>query len=421
MTDNRAELIESAGAAVKKQFRGSISDVASRALEFPSVWASTGSLALDRLCAGTNPGGLPIGKRQGRIVHIYGEWSTGKSLLLDHLFYDVLVRLRGLAKCCETEGSRDPHFAQAIGLPLDLLVIDRPDTIEQAFDMFEAWHEDVRGQDAKIPVIYGFDSLDSTEAEKSAGEGLSKGGGWHYGGGRSEALGVALRRMARVCARYPTSVVLLNQVRDNVGVMFGPKKRTPGGNPPHFYASLELYLKASARPGSGYVRSPLPVPPLSQAAVKRLGLYDLYTDKGKVSERGAVVGRYITARVMKTKMSTTLDTTADFYLDFRKGAHRWEGLAERMMFEGRLSCAKDGASDYVMQSDGAVLQRDGDGGVSGDLLKLLKFSTKKEWLNYVAQHQGEVLSVVREETTGDDEVGEVVGGDVQAVREEAGA
>lgn len=379
--DDRRALIKMAQDAVKKSFKGSITDIASRSLEFPSVWASTGSLALDRLCAGGNPGGIPMGKRQGRIIHIAGEWSTGKSLVLDHMFKSVIVDLKGLAKCAETEGTRDPHFAMAIGLPLDLLIIDRPDTIEQAFDMFEEWHEAIRKKDAEIPILYGFDSLDSTEAEKSAKEGLSKGGGWHYGGGRAEALGAALRRMAKVCSRYPTTVVLLNQTRDNVGVMFGPKKRTPGGNPPHFYSSLEVMLSASPRPGSGYVRSSVPVPELSAAAIKRLGLYSLYTKDGEASDKGAVVGRYIRAKVTKSKMSTTLDTSADFYIDFRTGVHQWEGLAERLMFEGSLKCAPDGATDFSMPD---VL---GEGGTP------VTFASKKDWLNYLAQNLG-VLGAV---------------------------
>ena len=370
-SDGREALIKVAAAAVKKAFKGSISDVASRALEFPSVWASTGSLALDRLCSGRNPGGIPIGPRQGRIVHIAGEWSTAKSVLLDQMFKSVIVDLKGLAKCAETEGTRDPHFANAIGLPLDLLVIDRPDTIEQAFDMFESWHSAIRKEDERIPVIYGFDSLDSTEAEKAAKEGLSKGGGWHYGGGRPEALGAALRRMAKICSRYPTTVVLLNQTRDNVGVLFGPKKYTPGGNPPHFYSSLELMLTASPRPGGGYVRSALPVPELSKEAIRRLGLYDLYTKDGEASERGTVIGRYIRAKVTKTKVATTLDTTADFYVDFHRGVHLWEGLAERLMFEGILKCARDGATDYELVDAAGELQ---------------KFPSKKTLLNWLAGH-----------------------------------
>lgn len=354
---DRQALIKLAAAAVKKTFKGSISDIASQSLEFPSVWASTGSLALDRLFSGFNPGGVPMGPRYGRIIHIPGEWSTGKSLLLDHLFKSVIVDLKGLAKRSETEGSADPHFANAIGLPLDLLSVDRPDTIEQMFDMFIEWHAAVRKQDAEIPIIWGVDSLDSTEAEKAADHGLSESGGWRMGGGASEALGAGLRKMAKVVSRYPTTVVMLNQTRDNVGVMFGPKKRTSKGNAPHFYASLEVWLKPCPRPGRGYVRAGVDAPKLSQETIKRLGLYNLADT--------AVVGRYVRATCTKTKIATTLESSADFYIDFRKGVHRWEGLAERLFSEGLLLANAD-MSEFEM----------------GDK----KFASKKDWLNHVAQH-----------------------------------
>jgi RecA/RadA recombinase len=377
---DRRALIAAATKAVRKQFKGSITDIASRALEFPSVWASTGSLSLDRLCAGFNPGGIPMGPRYGRIIHIAGEWSTAKSLILDHLFKSVLVDLGGLAKCTETEGSRDPHFANAIGLPLDLLVIDRPDSFEHAFDMFESWHEAIRKEDEEIPVIWGFDSLDSTEAEKSTGKALSESGGWHFGGGRAEVLGAGLRRMAKLCSRYPTTIVLLNQTRDNVGAMFGPKKRTPGGNPPHFYASLELMLKASPRPGGGYVRSDVAMPEFTKAAIKRLGLYNL--------EDTAVIGRYIRATCTKTKMSTTLDTTADFYVDFRRGIHAWEGLAERLIAEGLLRTNPDASGDFEMP--GVTMRDQPDKDKAEFVDAPAKFKTKREWLNFVAKNM-EVL------------------------------
>lgn len=365
--DGRAALIASAAAAVKKKHRGSISDVASLALEYPTVFASTGSLSLDRLCAGLNPGGVPIGEHYGCIVHIAGEWSTGKTLVLDQMFLDVLVRLKGLAKRTETEGTASPHFPEAIGMPLNLLSIDRPDSFEQAWDMFYDWHEDIRKQDRTIPVLWGFDSLDSTEADKSAEKGLGESGGWHFGGGRAEVLGAILRKMAKVCSRYPTTLVMLNQTRDNVGVMFGPKKRTPGGNPPHFYASLEFWLSGSTgRGGKGFVRSQVDLPKFDQKTMKHLGLYD-------VEDAGAVVGRYIKAKCTKTKVSTTLDTSAEFYLDFRRGMHRWEGLVERLVLEGMVRTNKD-------MSEFQATDRE-----TGEAVKM---ETKKACLNYIASHLG---------------------------------
>ena len=44
----------------------------------------------------------------------------------------------------------------------------------------------------------------------------------------------------------------------------------------------------------------------------------------------------------------TFDTTADFYLDFRKGINPWEGLMERLIFEGILKTSPDGLSDFEM-------------------------------------------------------------------------
>lgn len=325
---DRKRLLALGQTAVKKAFRGQPTGLAKSEYEFPSVFASTGSLSLDRLFAGRNPGGAPIGKRFGRVIHLAGEWSTAKSLVLDHMFKDVVVNLGGLAKRTETEGSADPHFANAIGLPLDLLSVDRPDSFEKAFDMFIEWHDAIRKEDEEIPIIWGFDSIATTEADKAANQGLSESGGWHFGGGKAEALGAGLSKIVKLCSRYPTTLVLINQTRDNVGQMFGPKKRTPGGHAPHFYASLEIWLSGAPRPGGGFIRSTVPQPELTKETIKRLGLYDL--------EKTAVVGRYIRAKCTKTKMSTTLETTADFYVDFRKGVHKWEGLIERLVFEGRV-------------------------------------------------------------------------------------
>ena len=368
MSDDRKALMRAGAAAVKKFSKTAVSEPASKALEFTSLWASTGSLALDRLFSGRNPGGIPMGPRFGRVIHIPGEWSTGKSLLLDHAFKSVIVDLKGLAVCTETEGTRDPHFANAIGLPLDMLLIQRPKSFEEGFDMFIEWHNAVRKEDAEIPILWGWDSLDSSESEKSSDQGLTESGGWHFGGGRAEVLGAGLRKLVVLTSRFPTTLIMLNQTRDNVGVMFGPKKRTPGGNPPHFYASLEVMLSPSSRPDKGLVRDAAREHGLTDAALKRLGLK-------YVIDNTRVRGRYIQAKVSKTKMAMTFDTTAEFYLDFQRGLHAWEGLAERLMFEGLLLTGSDGASDFEMAGK--------------------KFPNKTEWLKWLSLelNKGEYDSV----------------------------
>ncbi len=360
-----SEIVARASAAVKKRFRDGYSMSAEEALETPSVWASTGSRALDRICSGHNPGGLPLGPTQGRVIHIAGEWSTGKSLLLDHGF-KTTQDLGGLCLCSETEGSRDAHFANAIGLDLSRLEIQRPMTIEELVDMGLTWHDEVRRtkDGATIPILWGLDSIDSTEAEKSADKGMSEGGGWHFGGGRSEALGAGLRKIVNRTARYPTTFVMLNQTRDNVGVMFGPKKRTSGGNAPHFYSSLEIMLTPSPM---GLVRAPSLLKPLSGETAKRLGLQF-------AKDTGRVRGRWVRAKVTKTKLGATMMQEADFFIDFRRGISQWGGMLQALL--------RDGIVEYMPDEVG-IRHRTLDG-------ELVEFAGTQAWLDWLAAHLEEL-------------------------------
>lgn len=358
------DLIRRASDKVRRTYKGAISERASSALELPSVFVSTGSLVLDRLCAGVNPGGFPIGPNLGRVVHLAGEWSTAKSLILDHVLAST-QRMGGVGLVSETEGSRDTHFAEAIGLDLNLLEIQRPETLEEAVDQGLTFHDEIRrtAGGETIPFVWGLDSLDSTETQRTAEKGLSQGGGWHYGGGKSEALAAGLRKIVQRCARYPTTFILLNQTRDVVQtgpMQFGPKKRTPGGNPSHFYASLEIMLSPSSL---GLVRAKSPMQPLSKELTRRLGLYG--------ADKGWVIGRWIRARITKTKIAPTLFDEGDFYVDFRRGVHLWGGFLQTMLREGRIGLAPDGTGVRMRQ-------------FKDDL----EFATHAEWLIWMRDHLG---------------------------------
>ena len=365
--DARHALLAAAEAGVRKRYKDALMGRAAKELVLPSVFVSSNSLALDRICSGRNPGGLPIGPRAGRVVHVYGVWSTGKSLILDEWFKDVIVGHGGLGYRMESEGTADPHFANAIGLPLDLLHIDRPETLEAGLDHFIEWHDKIREKDETIPIVFGLDSLDSSEAERAADKGLSEGGGWRYGGGKSEALGAGLRKMATRTARYPTTLVILNQTRENPGIMFGQKHQSTGGNAPHFYCSLELRLTRSPL---GDIRGPYRGSPLTATQRKRYGFGP--------ADHGDVVGRYVRATVTKTKLASTYQQYTDFYIDFNRGVHRWAGLLQRMIYEGKVLVREDGAvQQRLVDADGVVDTQD--------------FPDANAWTTYVAEHP-EVLA-----------------------------
>lgn len=327
-------------------------------LEAPKYWLSTGSLSLDHALAGQLPGGIPIGAKTGKIVHIAGAFSTGKSLMLMHVFKSVL-EAGGFAVLSETEAAADRYFAECIGVDVRDLEIMRPENIGVMFDAFFEYHEKVRRKYPRVPMVWGIDSIDSSEAQRAARDGLSESKAWMYGGGKSEELGAALRRFnAKCCSRYPTTLVLLNQTRDKVGgTAFGPQKTTSGGNPPHFYSSIEAMLSVGKL---GTVRGKFMGPKLSGETAKRLGL--------KAGIQGRVIGRWIEAKITKNKLSDTLLSTAPAYIDFRRGFHRYAGLLQRFITQELVR---------LDEKSGRVAQKLADGSVK-------VFDSEKAWAAWVA-------------------------------------
>jgi len=334
---DQRKLIERASAAVKKRYGGKISsERASVDLVFPTLWASTGSLALDRAIAGRLPGGVPMGPKRGKTVHVFGDPSLGKTLLLVMLLKGV-QDLGGFGLVSDTEGGWDPHFATAIGLDLERVEIQRPATLEEMFDAGLEWVESVRKGDPDVPVLWGVDSITLIEAERSAGKAMSESGAWHFGGGKSEALGAGLSRVTNLCTRSQTSFVVLNQIRENVGVMFGPTKRPTGGWPARFAASVEIQLTSS-----------------------RLGV--------EKDDRGRTVGRWVHAKIVKNRVAPPF-RECDFYVDFRKGIRRWAGVAESLDDDGIIAVkreAKAGGKGRVVGTEFTVVR-------TGEVLPLKQF------------------------------------------------
>lgn len=353
-------LLEQASARVHRAHKTGLSERASTALALPSLFASTGSLVLDRISAGKNPGGLPF----GRVIHMPGKYSTGKTLILDHVLKSV-IRMGGLGNVSEAEGSRDPHFAKAIGLDLNLLELQRPASLEELFDMGIEWHDAIRDQKdgERIPIVWGIDSLDASEALKASGP-LTKSGGWHYGGGKSEALGAGLRKVVNRCARFPTLVFLLNQTREDPTVVYGEKDRPTGGNAPRFYCSLEVMLSLSPL---GAVRGAYKGPPLTPLVRKRLGF--------NKTDSGDVMGRWVRAKISKTKIAPTFLQEADFYIDFQKGVAPWAGLLQRFIREGFVNAKENGEVTHRIE-----------GG------EIVDFPNSRAWVQWLSEHPQYLLT-----------------------------
>lgn len=189
----------------------------------------TGSLALD-IALGV--GGVP----RGRVIEIYGPESSGKTTLSLHIVAEAQKR-GGIAAFIDAEHALDPKYAGRIGVRMDDLLISQPDTGEQALEIVETL---VQSNAVDVVVVDSVAAL-TPRAEIEGDMGDS------HMGLHARLMSQALRKLTASVARSKTTVIFLNQIRMNIGVMFGNPEVTTGGKALKFYSSVRLEVRRRAQ------------------------------------------------------------------------------------------------------------------------------------------------------------------------------
>lgn len=189
---------------------------------------STGALSLD-LALGV--GGVP----RGRVIEIYGEESSGKTTVCQHIIANA-QKAGGKCAFIDTEHALDPNYAKALGVDTDELLISQPDCGEDALNIAE-WL--IRSNAIDVLVI------DSVAALTPRSELEGQMGDSHMGL-QARLMSQALRKLTPLISKSRTCVIFTNQIREKIGVMFGSPKTTTGGNALKFYASVRLDIRRIA-------------------------------------------------------------------------------------------------------------------------------------------------------------------------------
>src|ERR1700756_4971611 len=185
----------------------------------------TGALSLD-IALGI--GGVP----RGRIVEIFGPESSGKTTLVYHLIAEA-QRLGGVCAFVDAEHAMDPLYAQQIGVDIDELLVSQPDYGEQALEVV-----DMLIRSGAVDVI----AIDSVAA-LTPRAGLEGQMGDQTVGVQARMMSQAMRKLTGILSRTQTLCVFTNQIREKVGVMFGPTETQPGGRALKFYSSVRLDIR----------------------------------------------------------------------------------------------------------------------------------------------------------------------------------
>jgi len=179
-------------------------------------------------------GGYPL----GRVVNIVGDRSTGKTLVAIEATANFAHEYqKGDIYYAETESSFDRGYAANLGMPVDRIdFLEGIDTIE---DYFEAVAKLLKGRNKINPGILVLDSLDALSDRQELDRKIDEGS---YGAAKAKFMSQMFRRQIRELEEQQILVLIISQIRDNIGVTFGKKYTRSGGRALDFYASQILYL-----------------------------------------------------------------------------------------------------------------------------------------------------------------------------------
>lgn len=183
----------------------------------------------------------------GRMSNIIGDKSTAKTGLameaaaqFDIAFPDPHDRIYYR----ESEGAFDDGYGGAMGMPVDRVHFwkddypDRPfETIEDMFEDLELILDDPAQRD--YHSLYIVDSLDALSDRAEMARKIDEGS---YSLEKQKKLGQLFRRLVRKIEASRMCLIIISQVRDNIGVTFGEKHKRTGGKAMDFYATHCLWL-----------------------------------------------------------------------------------------------------------------------------------------------------------------------------------
>lgn len=228
-------------------------------------FVSTGYPPLDNaIAASYKEGGFPA----GRIIEVFGPASAGKTAIASKVMAGA-QKMGGFAMFQDHENSFDEGVAVENGLNTDpdYWSYNKPDTFEKSIDQIVEVLLLARGKIFKggevlddpnrkplftndKPVVIVIDSLascvpkstvtDSKGKEKDAAD-----RNMNDNTALARATSAHFPRLAMIADRCNAMIIILNQIRTKMGVMYGDPTTTPGGGAPEFYASVRIKLGRS--------------------------------------------------------------------------------------------------------------------------------------------------------------------------------
>jgi recombination protein RecA len=166
------------------------------------------------------------------VIEIYGPESSGKTTLTLSIIAQA-QKAGGNAVFIDAEHALDAKYAKKLGVDIENLHVAQPDTGEEALEIAEHL---VRSGAVEVIVIDSVAALvPKAEIEGEMGD--------SHMGLQARLMSQALRKLTGTISKSRTTVIFINQIRMQIGVMFGNPETTTGGRALKFYASVRMDIR----------------------------------------------------------------------------------------------------------------------------------------------------------------------------------
>ena len=278
------------------------------------TFIDTGSTPLNMIVSNRHDGGWPV----GRIIEISGLPGSGKSLVSDLAILNT-QKMGGLGIIVDTENARSPDYLRVLGVDMEKLLYFQIDTIEEIFEVLEKMINKIQIVSPKKLITIVVDSI----AAASTKEEMAKDFGQPTIALKARLISQAMRKLGPVIGKLNVCLIFTNQLRENIGVMFGDKFTTPGGKAIPFHSSVRIRL----------------------------------TPSGKIEEDKDVIAVGVNAKCVKNRIAPPF-RKAHFTIYFNKGISDVEDWPDILVEKNVMSKRRGGRSGniYSFSVDGEMIE-----------------------------------------------------------------
>lgn len=174
-------------------------------------------------------GGLPVGK----LIEFFGEEHGGKTTTA----LDIVANYQQLEDArkvlyCDCENTLDVEWAKKLGVDTDAMIVLKP-TSQSAEEIFQFILDAIETGEVGLWVLDSIGVMASAqELEKTMEEKTYA--------GISSALTVFGRKAEMAMQKYQCTGIGINQLRDDLGAMWGGATKTPGGRAWKHYCCVRM-------------------------------------------------------------------------------------------------------------------------------------------------------------------------------------